>query len=295
MELSNNKLLSLNQRGLFPAPSETASEFTKRVEQALNCSSYLSDFPLDVKEWKTTENFPEALELSDEIYGIQPDWVPLFFSNESLSPWQGACSWLHEPDEKPPILPVLQLRESLEKEKSLLSGYYTRTEILTHEFCHVGRSAFNEPQFEELLAYRSSSRSIRRWLGGLIQAPWEAVFFLIITLSLIIGDVILMMFDQAELLYALTPLKLLPIGLFGLALGRSLYRHRQLCQAEKKLEDVLGSQKKARAVVYRLADREIKLFARWSKEEILRYIESQNELRWQVIRLMIGTTLLSIP
>jgi hypothetical protein len=47
------------------------------------------------------------------------------------------------------------------------------TDILHHESIHAAREAFNEPQFEEVLAYSISSSPWKRFLGPLFQRMWE--------------------------------------------------------------------------------------------------------------------------
>jgi len=72
-------------------------------------------------------------------------------------------------------LPWVQLKKSLKK-GSLLN--YHRVDLLSHEAIHVARMGFQEPFFEECLAYRTSSRRWRRFLGPLFTFSWEPFLFL---------------------------------------------------------------------------------------------------------------------
>ena len=68
----------------------------------------------------------------------------------------------------------------LDREVPVIRLKHPSAEILAHEEVHILRAAFTEPQFEELLAYQTSSSPLRRFLGPLFQAPWESYAFLLL-------------------------------------------------------------------------------------------------------------------
>ena len=95
----------------------------------------------------------------------------MIFSNERLAPWHGGCAWIFQFAEGLPTAALIQLRQVFSRQPTFL-GIYHRDELLTHELVHVGRMKFEEPRFEELFAYETSTSAFRRWFGPLIQASW---------------------------------------------------------------------------------------------------------------------------
>lgn len=145
-----DELLALFQRGLIPGPHESEEAFLQRVQ---------SRPPLASAEWNEV-----AVPLLKQ-YGFAMDWVPILYSSKKLLPWEGAVFWIQE-DQKP----CIQIRPALQT-KSLWGN--SRQDILRHEAIHAAREAFQEPQFEEFLAYTTSSVRWKQWLGPLFTRPWE--------------------------------------------------------------------------------------------------------------------------
>jgi hypothetical protein len=144
--LSTDELLSLFRRGLIPGPSETEAEFLARAS---------SKSPLP--EWSSIPPLPPQ-------WGFSVDWVPLIYSKKNLLPWEGAlCRDTH-----------IQLHPRLQT-KSLFGN--TLTQILHHESVHAVREAFDEPQFEELIAYRTAPTAWKRFIGPLFSRVWEFPLF----------------------------------------------------------------------------------------------------------------------
>lgn len=176
--MENKELLSFFKRGLIPGPSETEEEFLKRVEASP---------PLPA--WSAIKPLPTQ-------WGFTIDWVPLVYSKKKLLPWEGALFF----DDHIQLHPKLQTKK--------LFGN-SLTEILHHESIHAARIAFNEPRFEEFLAY-CTSPSWKRLIGPLFSRIWEFPLF---ALSLLFFP------------YAL------PISLFFLA--RLFYKHHLFSRAKK--------------------------------------------------------------
>jgi len=260
---SNEKLLKLNEQGLIPGPGEEKEAFLKRV--AL-CDSFIpegaSNDPSAVIE--------EALDSSMNLFGIKPSWVHIIFSDKKLPPWHGACAWIVKKEKSGPRTAFLQLRKIFEKKKHLLR-LYSRKEVVAHELAHIGRMAFNEPKFEEILAYRTSS-PFRQFLGPIIQSSKEAILFIFSIMAALFADMAVL---------PLTWLKLLPVGLVVLAFGR-LWKRQQ--QFKRCLQTVSQDKEKANAIIYRMTDEEIIKFSKSSREAFVSYSKTQNSLRWQVIK-----------
>ena len=154
--MTDEELLAYAKRGLIPGPHEDEMAFLERASKAV---------PLNLPEWKEVSSFTENL------YGFAVDWVPCTYSNHKLPFWEGAATWISEDK-----LPSIQLRRSFKKGKYF---GYQRTEVLSPEAIHAARCMFEEPHFEEILAFRTSSSPLRRFLGPLFRKPWESLLFIL--------------------------------------------------------------------------------------------------------------------
>lgn len=139
MELLDDKLQELAEKGWIAGPNETAEEFAYRY--------------LEGSEYPPIEN---------KSYGFTIDWVPLAFKNKKLSPWEGGATWIESRKAE------IQLRAAFEKKGRFLG--YTKDEIIQHETVHAIRSAFEEPVYEEILAYMTSPKKWRRFVGPLFRS-----------------------------------------------------------------------------------------------------------------------------
>jgi hypothetical protein len=218
------------------------------------------------------------------MYDIDPKWVPVFFSNYQLMPWHGGCAWIFQLSEQEPTAAFFQLRRILKKSLAYM-GLYDRNELMAHELVHVGRMMFEEPCYEEILAYRTSQSPGRRWWGPLVQSPAESAWFVFLLLPLLFLDLYLIFSGHQGFFWQAMWLKLLPLGLIVAAVMRLYRRQKTFWKAFQNLESVFGSAEKAGAVAYRLTDNEINLFANSSQTKIKDYMYSQQSLRWRVICL----------
>ncbi|MCI5051715.1 MAG: hypothetical protein MRY21_01095 [Simkaniaceae bacterium] len=108
----------------------------------------------------------------------------VIYSNAGLSPFEAAVTWIDHS-------PQIQLRKVFQNKANWLG--YSKSEILEHERLHLARAAFDEPLFEEILAYSLSPKKYRRLLGpffrnrrnvyismmSLISATWQPILGLI--------------------------------------------------------------------------------------------------------------------
>lgn len=243
MKRSDDFFLEMNRLGWIPGPEESEEAYVKRL--------YIGN---SIEEWSKC-----SADLRKQV-DIAPRSFPIFYSNEKLTPWQGAMSWIYE--ERGVIRCSIQLRKGK-----------INLEALAHEAIHAARAAFDEPKWEEALAYLVSKKKWRRFLGPIVEKSWEAWLFLG---ALIAGD-LGWIFSESWLSFG-------PVALvMGSGMGRLLSRQWRLRWAAKRLEELVGEEKEA--VLVRLRDREIELFSRSSKEEIGVYITKQKCLRWRVLRL----------
>jgi hypothetical protein len=162
--ISDADLLEYNRRGLIPGPEEDEDAFLQRVSSCHRVPAYEH----------------EGREKVKAHFDIDIDWMEVSYSNKGLMPWEGAAVLISE------SRALLQLRKAFEKGAYL--GLYMRSEVLSHEWAHLARMAFHEPQFEELFAYSLSSSSLRRRFGPFFRTSCESSIFLAIWLiSLILN------------------------------------------------------------------------------------------------------------
>jgi hypothetical protein len=209
----------------------------------------------------------------DQLFDIAPDWVTIEFNFRSLSFWHGAACILSAEGHA-----AIQLPASLEY-KARLWGLYRRQEILAHEMVHCGRCAFNEPKYEEFLATMGASRW-RQWLAGAIQSPWEALLLL----GGSCAPLVAFLWGSLEgIVVAQSALIILILS----GLVRLSWRKRSLYRCLHRLFLTVGDQARSRAILYRLTDQEITLFARSSPQQIKAYAQENqlSQLRWRAIFL----------
>jgi len=288
--LSEETLIAYNKIGLIPGPGEDAEAFGQRVDYSLHLTarlpeelkSHLKD-DLQPKEDQSNEILQQAAANLKNRYDCAPDWTPLFFSDYKLPFWQGGCAWIFQMEENTPTSALIQLRKNFKHSPRYL-GIYHRNELLTHELSHCGRMMFQEPKFEEILAYRTSNSSFRRSFGALLQSSKESALIMLLLFMLIVFDVFLIALGRPDAYYLAFWLKLIPIALLAGSLIRLGKRQKNLDRCLENLEACVGNDK-AHAVVYRLQDREILLFSKFTKQEIVEYAmhRKEEELRWKVI------------
>ena len=253
MSISTQKLLELNREGFIPGPKEEEETFLKKVQL---CQSFLPGNGEAID--------PSWFEKAKEIFDISPSWIKVVVSNKRLPPWQGACAWILE--DKGIRTGFLQIREKLPRK------LYSKEEVLSHELAHIGRVAFDEPKFEEILAYQTS-QGFRRLFGPIVQSSKESLWFLLSLVIATVGSIVGTLW-----------LHLLPITLLFLGLGRLGMRQRQFKRCLKLAEEVTEDKRKAGALVYRLTDEEIIRFSKMNTKQLLDYAKAQDSLRWQVIK-----------
>lgn len=292
MKLLDKDLLLLNRQGFIPGPKESLDRFSKRIENARSFAKNPSVIfvrekekpPFSLDQRVAYHDWEWPLVHIQSLYDISPDWLVGYYQNEKLNFSQGAQTWIFETPSNE-RLPLLQFRKSLKKGTHL--KIYSRDEILSHEAIHAARVAFDEPVHEEIFAYGSSNNFFRRQLGPLIRKPLEImIFFLLVMITMSFQLLSLLSYDPIFVLLFKISLAgagfYLTMGIFRLA--KTNYR---LKKTYKKLEKLLGKSSTARAVVFRLTDREIYKFSKMKVEEIKNYSlkQKEKELRWKVLWL----------
>jgi hypothetical protein len=279
-----------NSQGFIPGPHESEVEFEKRVNFCKNLEKYVVEqtnqkLPFQLDDSVSKEVVSEAFPLTKKLYGIEPNWVLLFFSNYKLLPWHGGCAWIFQLDEASPTAAFLQLRAKF-RSSSVLFGIYERKELIAHELSHVGRMMYEEPQFEELFAYQSSRISWRRWLGPIVETSREVLWFLVLLLASVIASV---MHGGEWVIVA--PLVMIVFGVIRVWVRHGVYE-RCVEKMGKMFERGVdtdkgdGDEEKGKHLVYRLLDSEIRLFGKLSLGEIReKIVELGGEsFRWRFLK-----------
>ena len=277
-----DELLKWNRMGLIPGPAETLEDFKKRADY---CLKLKSDFEkeIDIKNYTFPEAFSlsliqEAGEITRPLFDIIPEWTPVIFSNHRLMPWHGGCAWIFQMSKEEPTAAFFQLRQAFLHASTYL-GIYNRKELIAHETAHIGRMLFNEPKFEELIAYRTSKSWFRRFISPIIQSPWEANLFIFTLLTSLLVPFFMGFHPEFHFLW-LAPIFLLAVGLI-----RTCLRQKQFSQCLQNLKKLTQNDDCAHAIIFRLQDHEIISFAKMPPERIMEYIHQwkSEELRWKVI------------
>jgi len=260
-----DQLLWLNSRGLIPGPNEGIVDFQKRAEACIAQAS----------------SFQSSLNNVQELFDIYPDWLSIIYSNRGLLPWEGGCTWISDGKKGFPSIQV-QLREAFGR-KSRYLGIYDKDELVAHEMIHAARMAFNEPRYEELMAYQTAIWGFRRWIGPLINSSAESCIF-ITAVIISMASAWIGLFFPLNAQWMSVPI-LFPFVIVSGAFGRLFYRQSKWKRCLKNLYHLLQDDCKARAVAFRLTDKEIDGFSIFSPKQITSYAiqESHISLRWKVI------------
>lgn len=192
----------MDRRQFLQGPTESDSAFAKRIKLTNEAAQN-----------------PQMLGLENVRVGkFHLPWLLYKVSNKKLLPWEAAATWIIEHEGVK--IPFLQVRKR----------YAKNEEVWNHELVHIMRIAFDEPRFEEIIAFDQSKSRYRKWLGPLFRTPKESFFFLAFA----------MISSAIGLFYPW--LLLLP---FLLLLGFSIRLTRDLlifsrCKKKNSLECVLG-------------------------------------------------------
>lgn len=284
-----NQWKEWNEQGFIPGQEESETAFQGRVTFCLNLREHLEEIPeFPFKANNSTgsqELWEEVLPLTQELYGIRPQWVPIFFSNYRLAPWHGGCAWIFQLTEQTPTTAFLQLRNHFFKATHFL-GIYHRRELTAHELAHVGRMLYQEPQFEEILAYQSSPSRWRRWLGPLVQSSSESLILVVLLTLMIVFDLVQLFLEPAFIHFA-WGVRFLLFGVIFFALVRRAYRGFIFQRCLQNLQ-LLYSPSQARHLLYRLCDGEIKQFSRFSPLKIEKWIRqvATESFRWRFLQTL---------
>lgn len=255
--MKETELYSLALKGWRVGPEETETDFEKR--RALYSSDLVQP--------------DQGHQKIQALFACCPLWIQASYSNVGLAFWQGGCTWTEGNKLK------LQLRKSFQRNSKHL--FYTKEEILSHEYVHAIRMAFQEPIFEEFFSYQTASTSFRRFFGPFFRTPRESSLFIYFLAISFVANLV-------------SPFAIWMWGVFTIILGCGLFRlcraHRLFKSCLRKFEKMTGSKEMGLSLMLSLTDQEIKQCAKMHPEAIVSYFYGQKEtsLRHQQIVCMLN-------
>lgn len=258
------------ESGFWPGPGESEDHFIKRIE-------YTKARYAQTPDLFNSERKKSILHITQHAFGIAQLEIPVIFQNKGLSFWEGAVLWID--DVSGLAIPSIQIRESFLKGSYL---FYHIEEVIAHEVLHAARIEYNESKYEEIIAYRTSPQSIRKYIGPLFATVKDAYIFIgLFALGLVFELIALFLgiLDQIPFLG-------LPV-FWILLLGSRLYvRQRRFTTALSHLKQVLPRPLEALSVIAKLKDKEIDVLAGLACDQVIDFLEKQSdsELRIRMLK-----------
>lgn len=237
-------LEELKKRGIdgwIIGPYETQELFKRRVEAQ-------NTFFKAHGALESLKQTPVVMRLLQEKFHLEPSWILIEYSNDSLNLWEGAASWTVEGTN------WIQLRKAFKKGHFL---FHHKEEVILHESIHSLRSAFDEPQFEEIIANAFTRKKWRRFFNPLFATPRQAHLFLITLLFL-------PFFPYIPLVY------------FLFCLTRLIKNQMTFKRALAKIGTLFPHVSPYSVIIW-LTDKEIKFFSIKDPKEIRAYLQSRKE------------------
>jgi hypothetical protein len=272
--ISDEELLSLNQRGLIPGPYESVEEFSLRSRYCLNLQQTLQEQGIS-NQIERDSLAKETFSITEPLYGIKPDWVPLLFDNYKLLPWHGGSSWIFQMEDNFPTAALIQLRTQFKSQNRWLG--YDRKELIAHEMAHVGRMMFHEKKFEEFFAWQSSPSSYRKLLGPLFESGKESTLFAYLLVFIILMEGFAIFLGNSTLISFFGLFFILPLVFLGFGLLRLTQKHRLFQKTHQKFMELTRSEVKTNAILYRLTDEEFFVFSQMDTTSILKYFQQHED------------------
>lgn len=263
--------------GFFPEAGETESAFLARAAAEFAAQPDLKDCP------EMTDAVPippavlqEGAERTERLYGFSVvRTVPGYFLNHGFGFLWGGCTAQDDQD-----LPFFLLRGEFADRKRWF--IYDRSEILSHEQCHVARTPLNDMEQEEFFAYQTSASPLRRYVGNCFRTRLDSFLFL--------GGLLPLFAMEAAVICGFVPLDfpLYPFLLFALvypvfALIRNQLARNRFFRARRYLAALSIS--RPDAVLFRAVSSEIRDLSRCrSVKEAATFVEdlASRELRWKI-------------
>ena len=277
----------LDAMGLLVGREESAAAYGERLD-ALRSNTLamrealardgryeVEGFTVSASEEIPSDLFEEASAVTRDLYGFAIRWVPGFFINPSFSLLFGGCAFYFYPD----FFALFIIRKCFSvRERWLI---YSRTELLSHELCHVARLGLMSTVFEETFAYQTATSGFRRMVGSIFRRPSDSFMFLGSALVLLLGQMVRTL--VAPWLW-IAPFWGVVLLVFAFLIVRHIGHRRVFSRALACLSRLVGGD--AGAVLFRCTDEEIEAIATLGSINGLRAwltARVSSEFRWQVI------------
>ncbi|WP_288593582.1 hypothetical protein [uncultured Victivallis sp.] len=277
----------LDGAGFLPRRGESAEQFFRRVETILGihrefeaelaAAGEVGVYGLQLRSQDRIpdEIIGEAEEVTDRLYSFRTRHVPGFFLSRDVGLLWGGCM-ICDPDHP---LSVFLIRGAFRKRQRWL--FYNRRELLAHELCHSMRQSLEEITLEEYFAYQTSPSRLRRYLGNCFIREYDAIWFVIPALLLLLAQV-----AQSFWLPGLPVWPFWPVALAypAFLLIRNGISRRLVKRAAKKL--VAFGVEKPSAVLFRLDRGEIRRIGAMERPgEFEQYAAERKEsdFRWAIL------------
>ena len=288
-----NTLIKFDDKGLLLGPDESLEQYVERLR---NLKDNILSLKQELEEKGQVELIGMSLSKNDVIpyhvfesaqsttralYGFEIDWVPGFFTNSRMGLLFAGCAMYSYDD----FFAVFIIRKAFKlKERWIIYG---RTELMSHELCHVAHIGFRTKNYEEILAYQTSESLFRRLLGGMLRTTTDTYLLLASMIGLLIAQIInITMRPPSEwrqfpmsLVYATTFLIIFCV------VSRYLFYWNRFRKARKALVRVFGDTN-ALSVLFRCHGGEIREIARLPNTTTLRAWLSNKlheSIRWRII------------
>ncbi|MGF0036305.1 hypothetical protein [Victivallis vadensis] len=279
--------VELDGAGFLPRRGESAEQFFRRVETILGihrefeaelaAAGEVGVYGLQLRSQDRIpdEIIGEAEEVTDQLYSFRTRHVPGFFLSRDVGLLWGGCM-ICDPDHP---LSVFLIRGAFRKRQRWL--FYNRRELLAHELCHSMRQSLEEITLEEYFAYQTSPSRLRRYLGNCFIREYDAIWFVIPALLLLLAQV-----AQSFWLPGLPVWPFWPVALAypAFLLIRNGISRRLVKRAAKKLA-AFGVEKPS-AVLFRLDRGEIRRIGAMERPgEFEQYAAERKEsdFRWAIL------------
>lgn len=279
--------VELDGAGFLPRSGESAEQFFRRVETILGihrefeaelaAAGEVGVYGLQLRSQDRIpdEIIGEAEEVTDRLYSFRTRHVPGFFLSRDVGLLWGGCM-ICDPDHP---LSVFLIRGAFRKRQRWL--FYNRRELLAHELCHSMRQSLEEITLEEYFAYQTSPSRLRRYLGNCFIREYDAIWFVIPALLLLLAQV-----AQSFWLPGLPVWPFWPVALAypAFLLIRNGISRRLVKRAAKKLA-AFGVEKPS-AVLFRLDRGEIRRIGAMERPgEFEQYAAERKEsdFRWAIL------------
>ncbi|MDR0933160.1 MAG: hypothetical protein LBM70_09115 [Victivallales bacterium] len=288
MELPDlERYTALDTAGFLPGVGESIADFEERIRAVIDAQrefeeelsangevTVFGEFLLKASERIPAEIIAEADELTEKLYAFRSDHVPGFFLSRNIGPLWGGCM---VSDTELPFSFFL-IRGAFRKRPRWF--LYNRKELLSHELCHWMRQSLHDVPLEEFFAYRTSPSRLRRYIGNCFIRDRDALLF-VIPVFVLLGAVLIQSFYLPS--FWVWPFWIMALSYPGYLFFRNAKARHWVFKAEKKLR-LFGVQTPL-PVLFRATTPEIREIGELADIESFRaYLDSKDELRWQIIR-----------